>query len=142
MFCLEYERLRRQYLEVRNRHSELLNEATALFNRTQPRAVDPGKGPGGSSGYSGSDAFDSYLIDMEKHRLDERIAEAEKLVRSWDRLLDQRRGELRRSRDLWDRVYVGRYLDRLPTQQLAMRCGITRVHVYRILKKIENSAGQ
>ena len=141
MLCLEYERLRRQYLEVQNRHSELLNEATALFNRTQPGAIDPGKAPGGG-GAAGSDVFDGYLIAMEKQRLDERIAEAEKLVRSWDRLLDQRRGELRRSRDLWDRVYVGRYLDRLPTQQLAMRCGITRVHVYRILKKIEDSAGR
>ena len=142
MLCLEYERLRRQFQAVRDSQAELMNERTALFSRTQPGAVDPGKGPGGSSGYSGSDAFDGYLIAMEKQQLDEKIAEAGKLVKSWEDLLDQRRGELRRSRDLWDRVYVGRYLDRLPPQQLAMRCGITRVHVYRILKKIEDRAGQ
>jgi DNA-directed RNA polymerase specialized sigma subunit len=86
--------------------------------------------------------IEAYLAAKDKLRLDDRITEAGKLVRYWEDLLDQRRGELRRSRDLWDRVYVGRYLDRLPTQQLAMRCGITRVHVYRILKKIETAVGR
>lgn len=142
MLCLEYERLRRQYQDVRANYTELLNEKTALFNRTQPGAVDPGKGPGGSSVRSGSDAFDSYLIAKDKLQLDQRISEAAELMLSWDKLLDLRKAELRRSRDLWDRVYVGRYLDRLPTQQLAIRCGVTRVHIYRILKKIEDAAGR
>ena len=68
-----------------------------------------------------------------------RLSEAGVILDGWKKLMDLKTGELRRSRDLWDRIYVGRYLDRLPTQFLAMRCGITRVHVYRILKKIENA---
>ena len=98
MICLEYERLRREFVGVQNAYKKLLDN-----------------------------------LDTD------RIAEAGVILDGWKKLMDLKTGELRRSRDLWDRIYVGRYLDRLPTQYLAMRCGITRVHVYRILKKIENS---
>lgn len=101
MLCVEYERLRREFVGVQNAYKQLLDNQ------------DTGK-----------------------------ITEASVVLGGWEKLMDLKTGELRRSRDLWDRIYVGRYLDRLPTQSLAVRCGVTRVHVYRILKKIENSADE
>lgn len=135
MLYLEYDRLRKQCRAIEADYAALLAEKAALFARTQPGAVDPGKQPGGAGGQD--NAFERYLIVKDSRQLDQRISEARTMAEDWARLLDLHRAELRRSRDLLDRIYVGRYLDRLPMDRIAGRCGITRGYAYKLLKKIE-----
>ncbi len=140
MQFLEYERLNTQFQAIKRDYAELLDIKAELFVRTQPGSIDPGKQPGG--GGTQDSPFDQYIIAKEQKQLDQRIAQAWDTICRLERLVDLQRAELRRSRDLWDRIYVAKHLDHLSVTIISVRCWISRSAVYRSLKKISALIGK
>lgn len=114
----------------------VLAEKEELFTRTQPNATDYTKDR--VSGTTDSAPFDAYLIAKERTRIDERILEAQEIVRDREKLLKLKERELRSSNDTHDRIYCMRILDKWAAHRIADRIGYSTVQIYRILRIIED----
>lgn len=138
MIYLEYHDCLEKYKEVQRKYDEILTEKEQLFQRTQPSAIrtDKEKVQGGKLA---SNSFDSYLIRKEETQIEERLAEVKSLLTDRERLLKFKLGELRRSQDLEDKVYLMRYVERVRVYKIATRLSYHESHIYRILNKIDES---
>ena len=133
MTYLDYELLRRKYLAAQKSYDELLEEKERLFSRTQPKAVqfDGVQGAGREQS-----PFDEYLAKKETKQLDERLEEALDLLNCREDLLQRKEQELRCSRDIYDKIYRRRYLDKWRVGRIAMDIGYSESQVYRLLENI------
>lgn len=113
----------------------VLAEKEELFGRTQPKSADYAKDR--VSGSSETAPFDAYLIAKERTRIDERIAEAQEIVKNRERLVKLKERELRESKDTHDRIYCMRILDKWAAHRIAGRIGYSTAQIYRILNIIE-----
>ena len=115
---------------------KIIAEKEELFGRTQPSATDYSADRVNAT--PSSAPFDAYLIAKEKTRIDERISEAQEIVRDREKLLKLKERELRASKDTHDRIYCMRMLDKWAAHRIADRIGYSTVQIYRILRVIED----
>ena len=134
---LEYELYKRRLTDTERMYDEILLENESLFNKTQPKSLDYGKER--VAGGSPQNAFDEYLIQKEKQRIDERLEEARNMVNERKRLLSDKEQELRQSKDMYDRVYKMRHLDKFKVNRIASMTGYSEASIYRILKIISET---
>lgn len=136
MIYLDYEKFRQSYLETQRRYDEILSEKEKLFALTQPQAVQFYKEPcaGGDKG----SPFDSYLIEKERRRIDERLEEAKILLGERKELLMQKGQELRKSIDCHDKIYRMKFIEGCSVIKIATVLGYDNSSVYRILRIIGN----
>lgn len=137
MIYLDYEKFRQNYLETQRRYDEILSEKEKLLALTQPQAVQFDKEPcaGGEKG----SPFDSYLIEKERRRIDERLEEAKMLLNERKELLMQKGQELRESTDSHDKIYRMKYLGGYKVTKIATVLGYDKSSVYRILQTISDN---
>ncbi len=137
MIYLDYEKCRQNYLEAQRRYDEILSEKEKLFALTQPKAVRFDKEPcvGGNKG----SPFDSYLIEKERRRIDERLEEAKILLSERKELLMQKGQDLKKSTDCHDRIYRMKYIEGLRVIKIASVLGYDKSSVYRILRVISDN---
>ena len=133
---LDYALYLQKYHDAQNRLNRVLSEREELFGRTQPTATDYGKDR--VSGTPDAAPFDAYLIAKEKTRIDERILEAQEIVKDREKLLKIKERELRASRDTHDRIYCMRELDKWAAHRIAGRIGYSTAQIYRIINIIED----
>ena len=138
MVYLDYITAKRKYNGAQDALCEILDEQEVLFSRTQPTSTkyDRERVEGGD----GANSFDEYVIAKERSQIDKRLEEAKKILNERKAFLDQRERELRASRFLIDRIYCMRFLDKMRVNRIASMIGYAESHVYRFLKKIEDSA--
>lgn len=79
---------------------------------------------------------EQYAIEMEQRRIKERLSEAKALLAERFNLLDQKEDEIRKSADLYDRVYTLRWLDGVKAEDIADRLHYSRSQVYKIIGHI------
>ena len=139
MLYLEYHAIRQKYIDAQRVYNELIDEKEVMFSRTQPQAVNYDKDR--VSGGSGKNAFEEYVIAKENSRIDERLAEQKTILEERRTLKSLKENELRRSKSLYDRIYVYRYLDELTLTQIEARVPYSRVQIWRILKTIKLNCG-
>ena len=118
-------------------YSDILDEANALLERTQPKGVDFTKEKV-KSGAAGN-AFDNYLIAKENARIDERLAAAKELVESRAWLLKEKTQELKASKETFDRLYRMRYIECLSFFQIEMRAAYSHAQIWRKFKEINKN---
>lgn len=137
MVYLDYERYKAHYLDAQAQYERILIEQSELFERTQPKGIryDTDRVTSSKTG----NAFDSYLIEKERLKIDERLKEAKKLLEGRLYLLNQKERELRISRDLADTIYRMRFIDRKRIWRVAKETGYSEAQVYRIIQKINLS---
>lgn len=135
MLYLDYEILKSKYLEIRMVWDALMSEKEMLFSKTLPTAIQLDKER--VSGGIQSNSFDDYLIKKEQLHLDEQLLEAESIIVSREKMLKMKESELRSSRNLHDRIYVMRYIDRSRVINIAKRIGYSESQIYRILETID-----
>lgn len=114
----------------------VLAEKEELFGRTQPNATDYSKDR--VSGSPDSAPFDAYLIAKERTRIDERILEAQEIIKDREKLVKLKERELRASADTHDRIYCMRILDKWAAHRIAGRIGYSTAQIYRIISVIED----
>lgn len=135
MLFLDYEQFKAKYFETQQKYNEILSEKEALFEKTQPNSIDFEKER--VSGGTPRNAFDDYLIEKERKRIDDRIAEAKSLLEDRMELLKIKEQELRSSKDIHDSIYLFRFIDHRSAHWIAKRKGYSKSQVYRILHVIE-----
>ena len=131
---LEYETFKRRLTDTQNMLDEILCEREELFAKTQPKSFDytVERVEGGEA----RNKFDEYLIAKEAKQIDERLEEAKALLEDRRQMLFEKEQELRQSRDVYDRIYRMRFVDRLKVQRIASMVGYSEASVYRLLKII------
>lgn len=136
MVYLVYEEFLSRYLETQERYNEILSEKEELFQRTQPRSMtyDQERVSGGG----GTNAFDAYVIAKDKKKIDERLSEVKSLLDDRKQLLSLKEQELRASKQMIDKVYRMRYLDRMRVNRIASTLCYSEMQIYRFLKKIDD----
>lgn len=131
-------RIYHEYLEKRaeaqRKYDEILAEKEQLFAKTQPKSVKYRDSK--ISGGSRENAFDSYLISKERASIDERLKEIKSILADRTNLVELKEQELRASKDYYDRVYVGYYLDRLTVSKMVRYLPYGSSQVFRMLDVI------
>ena len=134
MLYVEYEKYLNRFRSTQAKVDEILTEKEAIFLKTQTQGIryDLEKITGGAY----TNIFESYVIDLEKKKIDERLQEAKSLLEERKMLLDLKERELRNSKELYDKIYRMRYIDNLSPYNIGERIGYSTSQVYRILDKI------
>ena len=136
MLYHEYVDLKSKYRDAQKVYDAILTEKEEVFQRTQPQAVN---GKEKVSGGKSSNMFDRYLIEIQEKQIDERLAEAKKLLSERDKLLRIKRDELRASNDIRDKIYLSRYIERRKVYQIAQIVNYSERQVLRILSEIRET---
>lgn len=134
MLYVEYEKYLNRYRSTQAKVDEILTEKEAIFLKTQTQGIryDLEKITGGAY----TNIFESYVINLEKKKIDERLQEAKSLLEERKMLLDMKERELRNSKELYDKIYRMRYIDNLSPYNIGERIGYSTSQIYRILDKI------
>lgn len=134
MLYVEYEKYLNRYSSAQAKVDEILTEKESIFLKTQTQGIryDLEKITGGAY----TNIFESYVINLEKKKIDERLQEAKSLLEERKMLLDMKERELRNSKELYDKIYRMRYIDNLSPYNIGERIGYSTSQIYRILDKI------
>lgn len=135
MIYLEYERLKVKYKEAYNAYDEIITERQRLFEMTQPHGIkyDGERVSGGGD----KNPFDEYLIAKENSRIDERLEEARQILDDRKRILDAKKRDLRESKDVYDKIYRLKFIERWKIYRIATFVAYSEPQVYRIVKSIK-----
>ncbi len=119
------------------RWQELLMERDALFQMTQPGAIryDSVKV---MSSVSGS-PLETYMEELARRHLDERIAEAKRLYDAWETAMSEIRQKLSDSPELEDNIYFMRMVRRYSVKRIARVLHYSPDWIYKKIRKIEKS---
>lgn len=134
MIYKTYEEYKNRYYMTQQNYNDLLTEKERLFVRTQPNAIRYDKLNVKSS--PNSNVLEDYVIEKEKQQLDQRIDEMKKLLDDRRNLMLLKEAELRKSKDMYDRIYTMRYLEDMSVERIAKKVNYSVSQVYRILTKI------
>lgn len=137
MVFLEYEFYKSQYLASQRVLNSILIEQEELFTKTQPDAIRYDKDRVQTS--PSNNQFDNYLVQKEKLKIDERLAEAKSIIEDRERLMKMKELELRQSMDIKDTIYLYKFVEGLNVRKIANKLNYSASQVYRIIEKIEAS---
>lgn len=137
MIYKDYEKYKEAYYKSQERFHDVLNEKERLFSKTQPQSTDYNKDK--SSGGKPSNTFDNYLISVQEKDLDNKLNKRKKIMMQRKLLLELKEEELRKSKNIYDRAYVCRYLDNKPVKQIGRELAYCKTQVYEMLKNIEKN---
>ena len=135
MLFLDYEEYKDKYLETQRKYDEILSEKEELFARTQPNAVrfDAERVAGGKK----EGTFETYLVDKERKRIDERLSEVKSLLEDRERLLALKLDELNASNEIMDKIYRLKHVEKIRVYKIAKMLNYSESQVYRILEQID-----
>lgn len=137
MQYLSYAMTKAQYTQTQSTFEEILNEKERLFARTQPKAETYDKERVSAS--VSNSAFDDYIIAKESKQIDNRLNEVKSLLDDRGRLLALKENELRHSKEVLDKVYCLKYLDKNRPYLIAYKLNFSERQIYRFLGVIEKS---
>lgn len=135
MLYIDYVILKQSYDESLRRLKELLDRKEEAFTRTLPSAIryDLQKVLHSITSHS---TLDDYVMDVEK--IDQQIRSAKIILMDRKEMLDLKEEELRKSKDVDDRVYYLKYIQRLTVEQIAIRMHYSEGNIYYHLAKIKH----
>ena len=139
---MNYKEHRKEYIEYTQAQAvwnNVIDEYIAAFQRTQPH----------SPCYSGVqmsghvNRVEEYIIEVESKDLKRRAEDAEKVLHLKRELLDLKESELRKSHDIYDLLYAGKWIDHKKVSEIQRELDLKGIcystsQVYEILKRIRN----
>lgn len=137
MIYVTYEEYKNKYYETQLHYNAILNEKEEIFAITQPKGVNLKKEK--VNGGVAANTFDEYLIKKEKKNIDQRLDEIKSILEDRKKLLKLKEEELRESKNIQDKIYKYKYLDRLSVTKISKLVNYTDRQVYRILKLINKN---
>ena len=135
MIYAEYEKMWAVIKKQEKELFELINKRDELFLKTQPKAtkLDKEKVDGNKT----SNMMESYIIKQESYT--RRINQLQVSLDDRYQALNRKREELRASKNVYDRIYYLKYIEKLSTFKIGKMAGYDRTSVWRYLKKIEKN---
>jgi hypothetical protein len=131
---LDYERIKIKYTTLQEQFAHVLLEKERLYTRTLPSAIRYDKDKVMST--VDGNPLEDFVISVEDKALDEKIVRFRELMKDWAVLLEVKEGELRRSKDIFNRIYVLKYLDNYSVSRIAKVLHYERTQIYRKLKQM------
>lgn len=128
----EYEKTKSRFYDSQRRFAQLLMEKEKIFASTLPSGIRYDKDVVQSTP---SDPMERYVGDLED--IEKKLSQVRDSVKDWEILLSAQERELRESKEIPDKVYVMRYLDKMSVGKIAYIISYSKRQVFRILKKIE-----
>ena len=135
MIYEEYEFIWNKIKKIEKKLMELINKRESLFEKTQPKSSKFDKEKVDSK--KTTNTIEEYLI--EKEYLNERIEQLNITLDDMYQVLKRKREELKLSRNLYDRIYYFRYIERLSIYKVSFMIGYSERQTRRHLKNIENN---
>ena len=132
---LEYESFKLKYRSLQEKYDAVLTEKEKLITKAMPSATryDKESVKCNSNGNPNED----YVISLEEKKIDEKIAKIEKLLKERENLISLKEKELRKSNDLFDRIYVMRVIDGFNFDKIASKIDRSKSQVYRMFDQIQ-----
>jgi len=140
MLYLEYAKLRLKVQKLEDELDKALDERQEIFERTQPKSVDYKKERVNSQ--STVNTNDSYLIALERRRIDERVEEYKSTLNDRETLLGVKESKLRVSNNRYDKVYYKSQLECKKVGAISKELNYSRSQVNRMLKEIRANIGR
>ena len=132
MIYEEYESI---WSTIRKKEKELndtINKRDELFQKTKPKSSKFDKEKIDSKKFK--NMMEEYVI--EKEYLDEKIVQLNITLDDRYQVLKRKRDELKQSKNIYDRIYYLRYIERLSVYRISILIGYSKEQTYRYLKKI------
>lgn len=125
------------YLNAQRTVEEILDEQEILLQKVQPKSSlanhDREFLPTNIGAKSDIHKTEAYVIEMERRELRERLSDATDILKERHYLLAQKEEELRKSRDIYNMIYLLKFVDGLKADAIAERTGYSRSQVYNII---------
>lgn len=130
------------YLEAQKKLEDIINEYEVILTKVQPKSslaeherefsketILP---PSGKK----INKAEEYAIAMEQRKIKERLSDAKLILQERFNLLDLKEQEIRKSRDIYNRIYTLKWIDGLKADVIIEETGYSRSQVYNILKHL------
>ena len=130
------------YLEAQKKLEDIINEYEAILAKVQPKSslaeherefsketILP---PSGKK----INKAEEYAITMEQRKIRERLFDAKLILQERFNLLDLKEQEIRKSKDIYNRIYTLKWIDGMKAETIIEETGYSRSQVYNILKHI------
>ena len=133
MIYEEYEAIWFKIRKIEKELFELINKRDDLFSKTQPKSsqfdkeIVDGKNP--------VNTMEEYVI--QKEYFNERIEQLNQTLDDRYQILNRKREELKRSKNLYDRIYYLRFIERLGVYRISVMIGYSKEQTYRYLRKMK-----
>ena len=131
---LDYVLAKDKYDHAQMLYDQVLTERERLFEMTQPKVLnyDKDRVDGGEI----KNTMEEYLILKEKSNIDGRLTEAFLLIEDRKVMLDIKGQDLRRSKNLYDRIYLKYHIEKERVIRIARYLHYSESQIYRILVNI------
>ena len=133
MIYEEYESIWNTIRKKEEELFKLINKRDELFLKTQPKSSKFDKEKVDSK--STRNMMEEYVI--QKEYLNERIMQLNITLDDIYQVLKRKRDELRQSKNIYDRIYYYRIIERLSMYKIATLVGYSKEQTYRYFKKIK-----
>lgn len=134
MIYEEYEAIWSKIRKIEKELFELINKRDELFSMTQPKSSQFDKEI--VDGRNPKNAIEEYVIKKERYQ--ERIEQLNLMLDDWTQVLRRKREELQLSRNIFDRVYYLRVVERITPEKIAYLIPCDTSTVYKTMKSISN----
>lgn len=119
MIYLDYENMWKNIRVLEKKCMELINARDFLYDYVESNSDEK--------------------IEQERKKYDKKIKNINKTLDDRYILLNRKRNELKQSKNIYDVVYVYRYIERMSVHNISIRANYSRQQIYRFLKIIENN---
>lgn len=133
MIYEEYESIWNTIRKKEKELFDLINKRDELFLKTQPKSSKYDKEKVDSK--TTRNMMEEYVI--QKEYLNERIMQLNITLDDIYQVLKRKRDELRQSKNIYDRIYYYRIIERLSMYKIATLVGYSKEQTYRYFKKIK-----
>ena len=133
MIYEEYESIWNTIRKKEEELFKLINKRDELFLKTQPKSSKFDKEKVDSK--TTRNMMEEYVI--QKEYLNERIMQLNITLDDIYQVLKRKRDELKQSKNIYDRIYYYRIIERLSMYKIAALIGYSKEQTYRYLKKMK-----
>ena len=133
----EYVEYKSKYEELQTRFASLLLEKEKLFTDTFPRGITYDKDK--VQCMPDDNPLERYAVTMDEKQIDEKLDTLRRQIKDWSILIEVKENELRKSRDIPDRIFTLRYLDGVSVSRISSIISYSKKQIYRILGKMDKT---
>ena len=133
----EYVQYKSKYEELQNRFANLLLEKEKLFTDTFPRGITYDKDK--VQCMPDDNPLERYAVTMDEKQIDEKLDTLRRQIKDWSILIEVKENELRKSKDIPDRIFTLRYLDGVSVSRISNIVSYSKKQIYRILGKMDKT---
>ena len=129
---IEFERISNKYSALQKAFTDTLLEKERLFMQTLPGAIryDKDKVQATADG----SPLEDYVVNVDTKELDAKLARYRALLDDWKVLMEVKEAELRKSKDIFNIIYVMRYIDGYPVSRIAKLLHYNRQWIYKKIR--------